>query len=144
VEPNSSLSSIWPSSVMQRRAVCWRFPDVSEVLACSTIRAISNNDGGSKHLWNVDKFYQTTRRKNPEDGHLRARRREKLRSRLLRRSQEPATGHYPVPTPHNSVVKPLQGTPTAYNETALFKAPSDNVYGNTCRFAKKRNCRCVR
>jgi hypothetical protein len=37
------------------------------VLAAHIIRAIN---GGSKHLEMSVNFYQTTRRKNPEDSHL--------------------------------------------------------------------------
>jgi hypothetical protein len=38
-----------------RRAVWWKFTDVPEVLAVSIIRAMSSDDGGSKHLLNVGK-----------------------------------------------------------------------------------------
>jgi hypothetical protein len=30
------------------------------------------DDGGSKHLRNVGKFYQTARRNNPENSHLKS------------------------------------------------------------------------
>jgi hypothetical protein len=45
-----------------------------------------------------------------------------------------------VLTLHTSVVKPLQRTPTAYNEMALLNGVSDIVKGKkSCWFAKKRN-----
>jgi hypothetical protein len=33
-------------------------------------RGDNPSDGGSRHLCNVVKFYQTTQHNNPEDGHL--------------------------------------------------------------------------
>jgi hypothetical protein len=51
--------------------------NISEVLAASIIRAMSKDY--SETLVN---FYQTTRRYNPEDSHLRTHRRENLGSYL--------------------------------------------------------------
>jgi hypothetical protein len=57
---------------------CRSLVDVSEVLAASVIRAMS-----LIALMMMVNFYQTTRRYNPEDSHLRTHRRENLKSYLL-------------------------------------------------------------
>jgi hypothetical protein len=67
--------------------VVWqKLTDVSEVLGSSIIRAASiiialmmEAAGISETSVN---FYQTTRRNNPEEGHLQTRRRENLKSQL--------------------------------------------------------------
>jgi hypothetical protein len=58
---------------MLRRVVWSKFTDVSEVLTASIIRAIQDDrsdEGGSKNLWNVVNFYESTRRNIPEDSLL--------------------------------------------------------------------------
>jgi RNase adaptor protein for sRNA GlmZ degradation len=47
-----------------------KFTDVSEVLAASTIRAIVLMMEAARTSETLVNFYQTTRRCNPEDGHL--------------------------------------------------------------------------
>jgi hypothetical protein len=41
-----------------------------DVSPCSLVERLK--DGGSKHLWNAGKLYQTTRRNIPQDSHLRS------------------------------------------------------------------------
>jgi hypothetical protein len=41
------------------------------------------HNGGSKHIWNVRKFHQTTRCNIPQDSHRHTRRRENLKSRKV-------------------------------------------------------------
>jgi hypothetical protein len=67
---------------VKRRVVWWKFTTVSEVLAASIIRAMimmmmMEAERTSEIMVN---FYQTTRRYNPEDSHLRTHRRENLKS----------------------------------------------------------------
>jgi hypothetical protein len=57
------------------------FTDVSEVLAASIIAPMIKAASTSETFVN---FYQTTRRYNPEDSHLRTHRRENLKSHIIK------------------------------------------------------------
>jgi hypothetical protein len=60
--------------------VVWqKFTKVSEVFAASIIREMMMMEAARISETSVN-LYQTTRRYNPEDGHLRTHRRENLKS----------------------------------------------------------------
>jgi hypothetical protein len=60
------------------------FTNVSEVLAASIIRAmVALMMEAARTSETLVSFYQTTRRYNPEDSHLRTHRRENLKSYIL-------------------------------------------------------------
>jgi hypothetical protein len=62
----------WLSSGVQRRVVWWKFTNVSEVLAASIIwTIIALMMEAARTSETMVNFYQTTRRYNPEDSHLR-------------------------------------------------------------------------
>jgi hypothetical protein len=63
-------------------APCSLEEDVSEVLAASIIRAVTETASTSETLVN---FYQTTQHNNPEDSHLHTHCCENLKSQLLHR-----------------------------------------------------------
>jgi hypothetical protein len=63
---------------MLRRAVWWKFTDVSEMLAASIIRALMAEAVSTSET--SFSIYQTTRRNIPEDTHLHTRSRENLKS----------------------------------------------------------------
>jgi hypothetical protein len=62
---------------MLRRAVWYKFTDVSELLNASSIMTMMEAVSTSETSVN---FYPTTRRKIPEDSQLHTRRRENLKS----------------------------------------------------------------
>jgi hypothetical protein len=66
---------------MLRRVVSQKFTDVPEVLTASTIAATTEAVTTSETLVNS---YESTRLNIPEDSHLHIRRRENLKSHMLR------------------------------------------------------------
>jgi hypothetical protein len=63
-----------------RRAVWWKFTNISEVLDASIIGKIALMMEAASTSETSVNFYRTTRRNNPGDSHLHTRSRENLRS----------------------------------------------------------------
>jgi hypothetical protein len=68
----------WPSSGLQRRVDWYKFTNVSEVLTASIIKAMTMEAVQTSETFVNSN--QSTRRYNPEDGHLRTHRRENLKA----------------------------------------------------------------
>jgi hypothetical protein len=106
------------------------------VALCSLVEVYQYpDDGGSKHLWNIN-FYQTTRRNNREDSHLHTRHCENLKthsffscSRNYQLWNLKVHDHHHRTTPVDSNLKHLN---SVHNFTTyFFKTRLNTVFPST-------------